>query len=195
MNGVEGNVEALGTQMHPCLPAGKHGSVYRWGKWIMVVAQKQHVMFPVHLTNWFSEDWSRDCCIYELAWLNPHIFSHFEWWLSKSMLRIVYVERLKVKCINVCIKCHTKANPNVFASVLKVYAVGGYDGQSRLSSVECYDSFSNRWTEVAPMKEAVSSPAVASCAGKLFVIGGGPDDETCSDKVCSRCVCSLSHIL
>lgn len=64
-----------------------------------------------------------------------------------------------------------------------MYAVGGYDGQSRLSSVECYDSFSNRWTEVAPMKEAVSSPAVASCAGKLFVIGGGPDDDTCSDKV------------
>uniref|UniRef100_A0A8C7WQW0 Kelch-like family member 24b n=1 Tax=Oryzias sinensis TaxID=183150 RepID=A0A8C7WQW0_9TELE len=65
----------------------------------------------------------------------------------------------------------------------KVYTIGGYDGQSRLSSVECYDSFSNRWTEVAPLKEAVSSPAVASCAGKLFVIGGGPDDETCSDKV------------
>lgn len=70
----------------------------------------------------------------------------------------------------------------------QVYAVGGYDGQSRLSSVECYDSFSNRWTEVAPMKEAVSSPAVASCAGKLFVIGGGPDDDTCSDKVGNRCV-------
>ncbi|XP_056453577.1 kelch-like protein 24a [Gadus chalcogrammus] len=65
----------------------------------------------------------------------------------------------------------------------KVYAVGGYDGQTRLTSAECYDSFSNRWTEVASMKEAVSSPAVASCAGKLFVIGGGPDDNTCSDKV------------
>lgn len=70
--------------------------------------------------------------------------------------------------------------------VLQVYAVGGYDGQSRLSSVECYDSFSNRWTEVAPMKEAVSSPAVISCVNKLFVIGGGPDDNTCSDKVCRR---------
>lgn len=66
---------------------------------------------------------------------------------------------------------------------LQVYAVGGYDGQCRLSSVECYDSFSNRWMEVAPMKEAVSSPATASCAGKLFVIGGGPDDYNCSDKV------------
>ncbi len=70
----------------------------------------------------------------------------------------------------------------------QVYAVGGYDGQSRLSSVECYDSFSNRWTEVAPMKEAVSSPAVASCAVMIFVIGGGPDDDTCSDKVGNRCV-------
>jgi len=69
---------------------------------------------------------------------------------------------------------------------LQVYAVGGYDGQSRLSSVECYDSFSNRWTEVAPMKEAVSSPAVISCVNKLYVIGGGPDDNTCSDKVCRR---------
>lgn len=61
--------------------------------------------------------------------------------------------------------------------------VGGYDGQNRLNSVECYDSFSNRWTDVAPLKEAVSSPAVTSCVGKLFVIGGGPDDNTCSDKV------------
>uniref|UniRef100_S4RKL1 Kelch like family member 24 n=1 Tax=Petromyzon marinus TaxID=7757 RepID=S4RKL1_PETMA len=65
----------------------------------------------------------------------------------------------------------------------KVYAVGGYDGQTRLSSVECYDSFANRWTDVAPLKEAVSSPAVASCSNRLYVIGGGPDDNTCSDKV------------
>lgn len=36
---------------------------------------------------------------------------------------------------------------------------------------------------MAPLKEAVSSPAVTSCVGKLFVIGGGPDDNTCSDKV------------
>ncbi|KAF5904508.1 kelch-like protein 24, partial [Clarias magur] len=63
------------------------------------------------------------------------------------------------------------------------YAVGGYDGQSYLSNVEVYDSFSNRWTEVAPLKEAVSSPAVASCAGRLFVIGGEPDESSCTDKV------------
>lgn len=66
---------------------------------------------------------------------------------------------------------------------LQAYAVGGYDGQSCLSNVEVYDSFSNRWTEVAPLKEAVSSPAVASCAGRLFVIGGEPDENSCTDKV------------
>lgn len=73
--------------------------------------------------------------------------------------------------------------------------MGGYDGQSRLSSVECYDSFSNRWTEVAPLKEAVSSPAVASCASKLFVIGGGPDDNTCSDKVGKKMSSCFKHAL
>ncbi|XP_060762040.1 kelch-like protein 24a [Neoarius graeffei] len=65
----------------------------------------------------------------------------------------------------------------------KAYAVGGYDGQGCLNNVEVYDSFSNRWTEVAPLKEAVSSPAVASCAGRLFVIGGEPDENSCTDKV------------
>ncbi len=84
------------------------------------------------------------------------------------------------------LKCIVYRLHNLNCVHLQVYAVGGYDGQSRLSSVECYDSFSNRWTEVAPMKEAVSSPAVASCVNKLFVIGGGPDDNTCSDKVCWR---------
>lgn len=64
--------------------------------------------------------------------------------------------------------------------------MGGYDGVNRLNSVECYDSFSNRWIEVEPLKEAVSSPAVVSCVSKLFVIGGGPDDNTCSDKVCFK---------
>lgn len=37
--------------------------------------------------------------------------------------------------------------------------------------------------KLLPLREAVSSPAVTSCVGKLFVIGGGPDDNTCSDKV------------
>lgn len=30
----------------------------------------------------------------------------------------------------------------------KVYALGGFDGVQRLSSVEAYDPFHNRWTQV-----------------------------------------------
>lgn len=30
----------------------------------------------------------------------------------------------------------------------KVYALGGFDGVQRLASVEAYDPFHNRWTQV-----------------------------------------------
>ncbi len=76
-----------------------------------------------------------------------------------------------------------KLDKPICVCILQVYAVGGYDGQSCLSNVEVYDSFSNRWTEVAPLKEAVSCPAVTSCAGNLFVIGGETYENSCSNKV------------
>ncbi|XP_042312293.1 kelch-like protein 35 [Sceloporus undulatus] len=65
----------------------------------------------------------------------------------------------------------------------KIYAVGGYDGVYRLASVECYDSFLNRWDAVAPLPVAVSSAAVVSYLKKLYVIGGGLDDNANTDKV------------
>lgn len=49
--------------------------------------------------------------------------------------------------------------------------------------MECYDFFLNRWTEVVLFKEVVSFFVVISCIGKLFVIGGGFDDNICFDKV------------
>jgi len=33
----------------------------------------------------------------------------------------------------------------------KLYAVGGYDGQERLNTVEMFDPFLNRWKLVKPM--------------------------------------------
>ncbi|KAM4702454.1 kelch-like protein 35 [Discoglossus pictus] len=54
----------------------------------------------------------------------------------------------------------------------EVYAVGGFDGVERLSSVERYNQFTNSWSPVTPMLEAVSSAAVVSCMNKLYVIGG-----------------------
>ncbi|XP_060765364.1 kelch-like protein 24 [Neoarius graeffei] len=64
----------------------------------------------------------------------------------------------------------------------KLYAVGGYDGQKRLSSVECFSVFENEWKPVAPLLLPVSSAALASCSGKLYVIGGAVRED-CNTKM------------
>lgn len=66
-----------------------------------------------------------------------------------------------------------------------VYAIGGWDGTSRLACVECYDPASNRWDIVQPMKVPLTSPAVASLQGKLFVTGVAVADigGSCADSV------------
>ncbi|XP_078612132.1 kelch-like protein 24 [Branchiostoma floridae x Branchiostoma japonicum] len=53
-----------------------------------------------------------------------------------------------------------------------VYAVGGWEGSSRLDSVERYSPATNSWAFVAPMKMAVTSPAMVAYNGKLYVTGG-----------------------
>lgn len=53
-----------------------------------------------------------------------------------------------------------------------VYTVGGWDGSSRLDSVERYNPFSNTWTFIPPMKIALTSPAVVALKGLLYVTGG-----------------------
>lgn len=45
-----------------------------------------------------------------------------------------------------------------------LYAVGGFDGQHRLDSMECYHPENNEWTQVAPMTVARSG------AGNLYCI-------------------------
>ncbi|XP_078467222.1 kelch-like protein 24 isoform X1 [Lampetra fluviatilis] len=53
-----------------------------------------------------------------------------------------------------------------------VFAVGGWEGSSRLDSVEGYDPSTNCWQFVAPMRMAVTSPAVVALDGLLYVTGG-----------------------
>ncbi|XP_071374471.1 kelch-like protein 6 [Centroberyx affinis] len=65
----------------------------------------------------------------------------------------------------------------------KVYALGGFDGVQRLSSVEAYDPFHNRWTQVAPLLLGVSSFAAASFDRWIYVIGGGPNGKLATDRV------------
>jgi hypothetical protein len=52
-----------------------------------------------------------------------------------------------------------------------VYAVGGWEGSFRLDSVERYDPDTNSWHIIAPMKMAVTSPAVVAHDGMLYVTG------------------------
>ena len=52
-----------------------------------------------------------------------------------------------------------------------IYAVGGWEGTGRLDSIERYDPQLNIWSYVAPMKMAVTSPAVVASDGYLYVIG------------------------
>ncbi|XP_047226754.1 kelch-like protein 6 isoform X2 [Girardinichthys multiradiatus] len=65
----------------------------------------------------------------------------------------------------------------------KVYALGGFDGVQRLASVEAYDPFHNRWTQVTPLAVGVSSFAAASFDRWIYVIGGGPNGKLSTDKV------------
>ena len=53
-----------------------------------------------------------------------------------------------------------------------IYAVGGWNGTSRLNSVECYNSRTNSWSDVTPMNVALASPAVTAYQGRLYVCGG-----------------------
>lgn len=65
----------------------------------------------------------------------------------------------------------------------KVYALGGFDGVQRLASVEAYDPFHNRWTQVTPLAVGVSSFAAANFDRWIYVIGGGPNGKLATDKV------------
>jgi N-acetylneuraminic acid mutarotase len=54
-----------------------------------------------------------------------------------------------------------------------LYAVGGWDGHSRLASVERYDVRANEWTVLDEgVDAAVTSPAVVAMGRSLYVCGG-----------------------
>lgn len=59
-----------------------------------------------------------------------------------------------------------------------LYAVGGHDGWSYLSSVERWDPLTRQWTFVAPMNSQRSTVGVAALHGKLYAVGGR-DGSSC----------------
>lgn len=53
-----------------------------------------------------------------------------------------------------------------------LYAIGGFDGQERLPTVECYHPENNEWTMVPPMKYGRSGAGVAAIHQHIYVVGG-----------------------
>ena len=49
-----------------------------------------------------------------------------------------------------------------------VYAVGGWEGTSRLDSVERYNPETNTWSSIPNLRMAVTSPAVITNEGKIY---------------------------
>lgn len=54
----------------------------------------------------------------------------------------------------------------------RLYAVGGYDGQSYLNTVESYDAQNNEWTEVnKPKRISLSVPDLSKVSECSFCFG------------------------
>ena len=52
-----------------------------------------------------------------------------------------------------------------------VYAVGGYDGQDQLASVERYSVATDQWESLAPMLQPRSALSLAVINARLYAIG------------------------
>ena len=52
-----------------------------------------------------------------------------------------------------------------------IYAVGGYDGKSQLSSVERYDIERDIWEPVSSVSVARSALSLTALGGKLYAMG------------------------
>ncbi len=110
-------------------------------------------------------------------------------WVSLCVCRVSVVCGLCVcvwVCLCVCVCVGVSGCICVCVCVcvclcLQLYVVGGYNGRERLSSVERYSPHENSWTSVSELLP-VSSAALSSCCGKLYVIGGAVGEHANTDR-------------
>lgn len=57
----------------------------------------------------------------------------------------------------------------------KIYAIGGFDGDHSLATVEVYDPGRDRWTRLASLNVPRDHLAAAAVEGKIYAIGGRID--------------------
>ena len=63
-----------------------------------------------------------------------------------------------------------------------IYAIGGFSGETRLRSVECYNPITNEWKRMPDMVRIRSHAACVTYRNKIYVIGGS-DGSTIHDSV------------
>ena len=54
----------------------------------------------------------------------------------------------------------------------RLYAIGGYNGQERLNTVEVFDAVTKRWSKVAAMNCKRSAVGAVALGNHLYVCGG-----------------------
>jgi len=64
----------------------------------------------------------------------------------------------------------------------KLYAVGGFNGDDFLNSVERHDPAANAWEAVAPLTLARFGAGVAALEGKLYAVGGRVEEARLRSK-------------
>lgn len=89
-------------------------------------------------------------------------------WVTVENLKYIYNIIIILIIINVTLKNYM--HDTFYESLLNV--AGGYDGIFDLSSVERYNSQTNVWYQVSPMKTPRCLVGVAVLNGHLFAIGG-----------------------
>lgn len=91
---------------------------------------------------------------------------------NKGRLKIV--ERLSAdkEWEHVSLLNTPRSRPGLVSFRNNLYAIGGYDGQQHLSSMECYDVILNEWTIVAHASVPRNSPCACILEGCIYVIGG-----------------------
>ncbi|CAD1478539.1 unnamed protein product, partial [Heterotrigona itama] len=54
----------------------------------------------------------------------------------------------------------------------KIYALGGYNGRTRMSSGERYEPQKNQWEMIPPMHQQRSDASAAALHDKIYIVGG-----------------------
>nr|XP_023670146.1 kelch-like protein 10 [Paramormyrops kingsleyae] len=79
-------------------------------------------------------------------------------------------------------KSHTNSTTSGRGASTQVYICGGYNGIQCLSTAECYDPRTKRWTPITPMRVPRCGVGVIAYNDKIYAVGGS-DRSSCLQSV------------